>query len=624
MANSTILNKKDPADQQDFVDARRGFIAPLPNNGVIKNSKGSVVWDLSQYAFLEEESCPDTVTTSLWRQARLLYNAGLFKVTENIYQVRGADISNMTIIEGQNGITIVDPLLCKETAQLALALYYKHRPHKPISAVIYTHSHIDHFGGVAGLVSQADVDSGKIEIIAPQGFTKAALQENMLLGNVMSRRATYMYGNLLPKGHEGQVSSGLGLITSNGQTSLIAPTRTIKKTGEELIIDGITFVFLVAPHSEAPAEMFFFLPQFRALNIAEDATHTMHNIYTLRGAKIRDAKLWAHYLNQALELFGDKIDVVFAQHTWPIWGNNRLISFIEKQRDMYKYLHDQTVRLANQGYTMLEIGDMVALPKCLSQEWYNQGYYGSVNHNVKSIYAFYLGWFDGNPATLHPLPPLESSKKYVEYMGGSQAILCKAKEDYSAGNYRWVAQVLNHIIYAEPKNQQARELLADTFKKLAYETDNATWRNFYLTGAQELINGIDKNIPAPSTINFSILNAAPTELLLDYLAICIDGPKAADNPLCFSLIILDRQETYLIEVKNGVLHYTKNKNTKQTGATVNLSYKQLISLLCAKSGLQDFIVSQQLVVQDDRAIVELFLSLLDSFNFWFAIVEPNG
>ncbi|MGL5626491.1 MAG: alkyl/aryl-sulfatase [Candidatus Rhabdochlamydia sp.] len=384
--NQKVLKELPFNDQEDFEEVNRGFIAPLPNNGVIENANGQIIWNLKTYDFLEGKAAPNSVNPSLWRQSQLLCKAGLFQVTDGIYQVRGIDISNMTIIEGKKGLIIIDPLISIETAKAALELYYQHRPKKPIKTVIYTHSHIDHFGGVRGIISQEEVEKGAVKIFAPQGFTQAALDESIMAGNAMARRASYMYGNLIKSGIDGQISSGLGLTTSTGQISLILPTDFISKTGEKKTIDGIRFVFIFAPNSEAPAEMLFYLPDFKALCAAEDATHTMHNLYTLRGAKIRDAKAWAHYLNQTIEMFGEKAEVVFAQHHWPTWGKDRVVDFLEKQRDLYKYIHDQSLHLANQGYTMVEIGEMIKLPKTLSQEWYNRGYYGSLNHNAKSVY----------------------------------------------------------------------------------------------------------------------------------------------------------------------------------------------------------------------------------------------
>jgi alkyl sulfatase BDS1-like metallo-beta-lactamase superfamily hydrolase len=620
--NQTVLQQLPFQNRQDFEDTSRGFIAPLPNGGIIKDAEGKVVWDLAQYQFLKGKAmAPTSVNPSLWRQAQLLRQAGLFQVTDQIYQIRGADISNMTIVEGKTGIIIIDPLMSIETAQAALSLYYEHRPKKPIKAVIYTHSHVDHFGGVRGVISDEDVKSKRVKVYAPQGFTEAALDENVLVGNVMARRASYMYGSLLKPGEQGQMTSGLGLTTSLGHISLILPTDLIAATGEKRIIDGVRMVFLFAPHSEAPTEMLFYFPDLKALCAAEDATHTMHNIYSLRGAKVRDARAWAHYLNQTIEMFGEKAEVVFASHHWPTWGKERVIEFLEKQRDLYKYLHDQSVRLANQGYTMLEIGEMIQLPKSLSDEWYNRGYYGTLNHNAKSVYNFYLGWFDGNPSTLHQLPPVEASLKTVEYMGGAESVLKKASQDYALGNYRWVAQVLNHVVFADPLNQQAKDLLANTLEQLGFQAECGPWRNFYLSGAQELRKGVIKE-PIVYLASPDVIGAMPTEALLDYFAIRLDGPRAADHTLSISLELPDRKESYLLQIKNGVLNYFSNRKGN-VDATATLNRTVLDAILMNKLNFKAARETKKILIQGNEKAFELFLSLFDRFDFWFNLVEPN-
>ena len=570
---------------------------------------------------MENSSIPDSVNPSLWRQGRLLSKAGLFQVADRIYQVRGIDLSNMTIIEGKKGLIIIDPLVSIETARAALELYYQHRPKRLVKAVIYTHSHIDHFGGVRGVITQEEVQKGAVKIFAPQGFTQAALDESIMTGNAMARRASYMYGNLLKPGIDGQVTSGLGLTTSVGEISLILPTDFIVKTGEKKTIDGIRFVFISAPNSEAPAEMLFYLPDLKALCAAEDATHTMHNLYTLRGAKMRDAKAWAHYLNQTMEMFGEKAEVVFAQHHWPIWGKDRVVDFLEKQRDLYKYMHDQSLYLANQGYTMLEIGEMIKLPKELSQEWYNRGYYGTLNHNAKSVYCFYLGWFDGNPSTLHQLPPLETGQKMVEYMGGAEAILEKAQRDYDQGNYRWAAQVLNHLVFAEPSNQKAKDFLANILEQLGYQSENGPWRNFYLTGAQELRNGMQKNTLVPG-VSPDIIKAMPTESLFDYLSIQLNGPRAADKQIAIYFELPDLKEKYLLQVKNGVLNYFTNRTIK-ADASIRMRRSDFDQIILGTLKVKEAEKTKKITVKGDRQILETFLSLFDTFDFWFKIVEPQ-
>lgn len=607
-------------NKEDFEEASKGLVAPLPEDGVIKNANGEIVWNLKAYDFLgkEGEASPPSVHPSLWRQAYLMKQAGLFKVTDRVYQVRGADLSNMTIIEGETGIIIVDPLLSKETAKAAMDLYYTNRPKKEVRAVLYTHSHGDHFGGVKGVISQEDVDAGKVKVIAPYGFVSAALDENVMAGNAMTRRSTYMYGTLIPPGINGQVSAGLGLTTSRGEMTLILPTDFVDKTGQEMTIDGVKFVFLMAPGSEAPAEMLFFLPQFKALGVAEDATHTMHNLYTLRGAKIRDAKAWASYLNQAIDLFGNQTDVVFAQHHWPKWGQKRIVDYLEKQRDMFKYIHDQSLRLANQGFTQTEVGEMLRMPDSLAKEWYNRGYYGSLNHNAKSVYAFYLGWFNGNPATLHELPETEKAKKYVEYMGGAEAILAKAKQDFKEGHYRWTAEVLNHLVYAQPSNQEVKNFLADTLEQLGFQSENGTWRNFYLTGAQELRKGVVRR-SVVSSANPDMVAAMPIEDFFDYLSIRLDGLKAAASPMIANFYFTDTNQRYLLEIKNGVLHYSAKKMSPEADFTLSLTRKEFDAFVTGQKKVEE--LGKDLTGNPEK--FKLFLSLFDHFNRWFNIVEPQ-
>lgn len=622
--HNQITLKELPFDNKDdFEEASKGFIAPLLNDGVVKNDRGDIIWNLPSYDFVKENKgkIPDSANPSLWRQLTLMQKAGLFKVVEGIYQVRGADLSNMTIIEGKTGLIIIDPLTSKETAKAAIELYYANRPHKPIKAVIYTHSHIDHFGGVKGVISQEEVDAGKVQVIAPKGFTEAALDENVLAGNVMTRRAMYMYGSLLKPGADGQLSAGLGLTTPSGEATLILPTHFVKKTGKKMTIDGIDFVFLMAPGSEAPAEMLFFLPQFKALAAAEDATHTMHNLYTLRGAKIRDARAWAHYLNQALDMFGDDVEVVFAQHHWPKWGNERVIDFIEKQRDMYKYIHDQSLRLANQGFNMVEVGEKIEMPDSLAKEWYNRGYYGSLSHNSKSVYNFYLGWFSGNPSTLHPLPTVEASKKEIEYMGGAEAVLKKAKNDFNQGNYRWAAQVLNYLVYAEPNNKDAKNLLADTLEQLGYQAENGTWRNFYLSAAKELREGVQTKATAVAT-SPDMVAAMPVESFFDFLSIKLNGPRAAKNPMSLNFDIPDLDKKYLIQINNGVLNYFPNKQSDKADFTVTINREDLNSLILGKTTVEDLKKKDKLTIEGKNPDFQKFWSLFDKFDPWFNLVEP--
>jgi alkyl sulfatase BDS1-like metallo-beta-lactamase superfamily hydrolase len=619
--HKAILTQLAFDNRDDYSLAKKGFIAQFPGLS-IKNKDGQVVWSLRSYDFLSSSEAPFTVNPSLWRQAQINMNSGLYKVTDSIYQIRGFDLSNMDIIEGKTGIIVIDPLLSKETAKTALELYYQHRPKKPVIAVIYTHSHADHFGGVLGVTSEKEVASGKVKILAPEGFLENAVSENIYVGNAMNRRAMYMYGATLAPGEKGQVDAGLGKTLSSGAITLIPPTDIIKKTGTQKRIDGVEIIFQMAPNTEAPAEMILYFPQFKALCMAEDANHTMHNLYTLRGAKIRDAVAWWKALNESLELFGDQTQVIFFQHTWPVWGQANLISMLRKQRDLYKFIHDQTLNLMNKGYTATELENHLILPVNLANEWFNRGYYGSVSQNAKAIYQYYLGWYDSNPAHLDPLPTIEASRKYVAYMGGAAAILAKAQEDYQNGNYRWVAQVVNHVVFADAHNQKARQLEADALEQLAYQTENATWRNEYLMGAFELRHEKPSaGIKGPVTPE--VLKAIPIAMVLDYMGIRINANKALNKTISINLNFTDKKKRYGLMLENSVLIYTPGKKIAFADATVQLSGNTLNEILLKQKTIDQAIADHSLqITGDKRKLVEL-LELLDDFPPMFNIITPN-
>ncbi|MBP1713311.1 MAG: hypothetical protein H6Q42_1514, partial [Deltaproteobacteria bacterium] len=441
-ATGKFLPPLSAEEKEEFELAQRGLIASDPVVD-IRTREGKPVWDMKRYEFLGlEKPVPDTVNPALWRHARRNAIHGLFKVTDRIYQVRGYDLSVISFIEGTTGYIVIDPLISTESARAALDLLYRHLPKKPIVAVIYTHSHVDHWGGVKGIVSDEDVKAGNVRIIAPEGFMKEAISENVMVGNAMARRASYMFGTFLGQGPQGQIDAGVGKTASNGTVSLIAPTEEITKTGQELTIDGVKFIFQLVPGTEAPVEMNLFLPQMKALCIPENCTASLHNLLTPRGALVRDGKAWAYFIDEAIDLFGEKAEVLFNTHHWPRWGKERINHYLKNQRDLYKYIHDQTVHLINHGHTMMECAEMIQLPPSLAKEVYNRDFYGTVNFNVKAVYQRYLGWFDANPANLHPLPPEEASKRYLEFMGGSAAILAKARIYFQKGEYRWVAQVV--------------------------------------------------------------------------------------------------------------------------------------------------------------------------------------
>ena len=611
-AQEAVLRDRglDWDDRQDFEDASRGLIAQFASP-TVTGAGGDVVWDLASYAFLEPEESPATVNPSLWRQARLNMLHGLFKVTDRVYQVRGMDLSVVSFIEGDTGWIVIDPLISAEVAAAALELVNANVARRPVVAVIYTHSHIDHWGGVKGVTTVEDVEAGRCAIIAPEGFLEAAVSENVYAGNAMVRRATYMYGTLLPRDEKGQVDAGLGKVTSVGRVTLIPPTHVVTRTGETLTVDGVEVEFQLTPGTEAPAEMNFYFPQFRALCMAENCTHTLHNLYTLRGAQVRDAHAWSLYMNESIERYAAKTDVIFASHHWPCWGTERCRELLESQRDMYRYLHDQTLHLANQGLTSLEIAEALTLPPRLDRAWHNRGYYGSISHDVKAIYQRYLGFFDGNPANLEPLPPVESGKGYVELAGGAGALLARAREAFERGEYRWAAQLVNHLVFADPDNAEARELEADAFEQLGYQAESATWRNFYLTGAQELRGGIVRGV-TPDTANPDVVGAMDVAMLLDYLAIRLSGERAAGADVRITLVLTDLDERYALEVANGVLNHTQGRDAAGEQLRITTTHAALLGLLAGGEA----------ALEGDPAKLAELVALLDEFEFWFPIVTP--
>ncbi|MEE1864927.1 MULTISPECIES: alkyl/aryl-sulfatase [Pseudomonas] len=620
-ANNALLKELPFNDKTSFELAHKGFIAPLPSE-VIKGKAGNVIWDPAKYAFIKEgEVAPDTTNPSLWRQSQLINISGLFEVTDGIYQVRNYDLSNMTIVEGKEGITIFDPLISSETAKAALDLYFKHRPKKPVVAVIYTHSHVDHYGGVRGVINEDDVKAGKVKVYAPKGFLEHAVAENVMAGTAMSRRASYMYGNLLPPNETGQLGAGLGTTTSAGTVTLIPPTDIIEKTGETRVIDGLTYEFLYAPGSEAPAEMLYYIKEKKALNTAEDSTHTLHNTYSLRGAKIREPLPWSKYLNEALKMWGDDVQVMYAMHHWPVWGNKEVKDQLSSQRDMYRYINDETLRLANKGYTMTEIAEQVKLPKSIANRFSNRGYYGSLNHNVKATYVLHLGWFIGNPATLWELPPEEEAKRFVDMMGGADTVLKKAKEYYDKGDFRWVASVVNNVVFAEPGNQAAKNLQADALEQLGYQAESGPWRNFYLTGAQELRNGVQK-LPTPDTASPDTVKAMDLDLFFDYLAMRLKGPEVEGKHITLNLDFTDLKQKYTLEMVNGVLNHTEGMQSKDADATITLTRDTLNNLMLKQTTLKDAKGSGDIKVEGNEGKLEELMSYMDNFDFWFNIVTP--
>ncbi|MEV8267534.1 alkyl sulfatase dimerization domain-containing protein [Microbacterium sp. NPDC076911] len=599
------------SDTRDLEDAQRGFIAAL-EPGIVRKADGTVVWDNDSYAFLQGEA-PTTVHPSLWRQSKLVATQGLFEVTEGIYQVRGLDLANMTIVESETGIIVIDPLISTETAAAAIALYRQHRGERAVVAVIHTHSHIDHFGGIFGVTSQAEVDSGAVQIIAPEGFVEEAVSENVYAGTAMARRAGYMYGQALERGPRGAVGAGLGQTTSTGEVAIIAPTLEITTTGEAHTIDGVEIEFQMAPGTEAPAEMHFYFPKHRALCMAENATHTLHNLLTLRGALVRDPHVWAQYLTEAIDTFAGRADVVFASHHWPTWGEERIVEFMSTQRDLYAYLHDQTLRLINSGYTGSEAAEAFVLPPALENAWNARGYYGSVSHNVKAIVQRYLGWFDGNPARLWAHTPTEISARYVDAIGGVDRVVEIAQTAFDGGDFRWAATLLDHAIFVDENHAAARTLYADTLEQLGYGSENGTWRNFFLSGATELRG---ENFGTPTKTNApTLLAQLSPEQLLDSIAIRIDGPKAWKLDLAFAFEFTDLGRRFFITVKNGVLVYRETADG-EVGLTVKLAKLRLLAMLAGDSE------SPGVEFVGDAEILQQLLAVLDQGNDAFNIVTP--
>lgn len=614
-------------DTADFELAERGRIAHHPRRQ-ITGVGGGAVWDLDSWRFLDGDA-PDTVNPSLWRQSQLCAIEGLFEVVDGIYQVRGIDLSNVTFVRGDTGWIVVDPLTAAETARAALELVNDELGERPVVAVIYTHSHVDHFAGVRGIVTDDDVTSGRVRVIAPSGFLEAAIAENVIAGNVMTRRATYMYGVLLPRDPTGLVGSGLGQTTPLGTFGLIAPTELVSETGTVLDVDGVRIEFQITPGTEAPAEMNFLFPDHRALCMAENCTAVFHNVYTPRGAQIRDALAWSQYLHESIQLFAERADVSFASHHWPRWGPEALRHHLERQRDLYRFLHDQTMRMANHGLTSLEIAEELRLPPALGDEFFNRDYYGTLNHNVKAVYQRYLGFFDGNPAHLHPLPPVDAGRRYVEFMGGADELLRRARASFDEGDYRWVAQVVDHLVFAEPDNTEARALQADALEQLGYQAESGPWRSFYLTGAQELRAG-----PPPIVIRSAekpdVMAAMTVEMLLQFIGVHLNGPLAADEQLAFTLEVRDASpgggsggpgEVHGVGVVNGAMHHAVGAPHPDATLTVSTTHGALVAAVT--SGRLDQLAEDAATTIDgDVSVLARLSDRLDTFELFFPIVTP--
>ena len=606
-------------DERDFEEAARGLIAPLPE-GPVTGEDDHFVYDPHRLSFIGEGKAPDTVHPGLWRQAGLVARGGLFQVCDRIYQVRNIDLSNLTIIEGDSGLIVVDPLISAETARAALDLYFEHRPARPVVAVVHSHSHVDHYGGVRGVVNEEDVRAGKVRIIAPEGFLDAAVSENVVAGNAMTRRSMYQFGPLLAPDEKGTVGVGIGSGISLGTITLIPPTEEIASNGP-VDIDGLTFDFMLTPDTEAPAEMHWFIPELKALTAAENCLHTLHNTYPIRGAQVRDPRAWSHYLNETLERWADESEVMYGMHHWPVWGRERIREMLSLGRDAYRYINDETLRLANHGLTPIEIAEEIRFPERLANHWAVREYYGTLNHNVKATYTRYLGWFDGNPARLHPLTPVESARRYVEYMGGPDAVVERARGAFEEGEYRWVAQVLDHVVFSDPGHRPARELSADAMEQLAYQTESATWRNAYLTAAQELRYGTPDIPGMQQSASPDSIKALPLPAMLDYLAVRLNGRESEDLDLTIHLR-LEGGEEAKITVVNGVLNHSRRPPTESPDATVSMSRDTLDDIASGVIEARTAAESGLLVGEPDPEAFLTIVERMDRFSPWFAVVEP--
>lgn len=611
----------DFSDTSDFDDANRGFIGTI-EDAVIRDADGNIVWSQKEYDFLEDRYAPFTVNPSLWRMAQLNRIHGLFKVCDRIYQVRGFDLANITFIEGDTGLIVIDPLTFEEAARAALELYEKHMGPRKIVAVIYSHSHRDHYGGVKGVVGEQDVAAGRVRIIAPQGFMEEVMSEALLAGIPSRRRAEFQFGTYLEPGPQSHVDSGLGKGLGKGTSGLIAPTCLVEKTGERMVIDGVEVVFQMTPGTEAPAEMNFYFPAMRALNMAENACHTMHNLCPIRGAKVRDALAWASYLDESVDLYAGQADVCLAQHHWPVWGTDRVLAFLSEQRDLYRYLHDQTLRLMSHGLTPREISEQLMVPNELSRRWHTRGYYGAMVHNVQAIYTFYMGPYEGNPAHLNPLAPSDAASKYMDYIGGIDKAVAQARVDFERGEFRWVAQIMNQAVFADPSNQSARQLCADAFEQLGYQAESATWRNSYLLGARELREGIRPRAKDGNAISIGVVARLPMPLFFDFIAIRVVGAKVEGKALRFDWRMADEGSSYKLTLSHGALSHRPGSFGEAADAVFSTTRAGLLKVLLPQEGLRAALESGEAQITGQAELVIELLEGLDTFNPLFNIVEP--
>lgn len=619
--NRDAVARYDMADRRDFADAGRGLIAPWLDK--LTGADGHVIFDPAWFGFIGDDTpAPDTVNPSLWRQSQVIRHGGLYKVTDGVYQARNNDIANLTVVEGEGGLVVIDCTSAVEAAQQGMALIREHVTDKPVVAVIYTHTHIDHYGGVKGVVDPADVASGKVPIIAPgtiASFDKHAIGENVVAGNAMSRRAFYAFGGLLGIEPRGAVSCGIGIIATHAPTvSYLSPTDPITETGTRRELAGLEFQFLYAPDTEAPEEMHIWIPQLKALTCAENANHSLHNIQTLRGARTRDARNFARYLDETLERWGDEAQVHYGPHTWPVWGNENIVAFLESQRDTYKYIHDQALRLANKGFTPLEAAEVVELPEELGRRWFNRGYHGTLHHNVRAVYTKELGMWDGDPVSLHPHPPAESAKRFVALVG-ADAILAEGRRAIAAADYRWAAEILHKLVFAEPGNTEAKSLQADAYEQMGYQAEGPQWRGIFLCAARELREGVR---PAPfSTASPDTILGMPLDILFDFAAVHVIGDKAAGADIRIDFDFTDQQQTWTMWIRRGVLNARRGASP-ESQLTVSGPKAALVVAVLQPSAAAKLGQAGQLKLDGDESALQAYASVLDEFAPDFPIVTP--
>lgn len=616
-ANSAVLKELNFDDMESYDFATRGLIGTLPDTRIIDQG-GKVVTDGNYYIFTQNKSAPSTVNPSLWRQSQLTSQHGLYKVAESIYQFRGYDIANMTFIRGKSGWIVIDTTTSAEVAAAGLKLLNEKVEKLPVSGLIITHSHADHFGGMSGVLTADEAKSGKIPIIAPQGFMEESISENLYAGNAMGRRARYSYGDGLEKNPAGLVGTGLGVGLSQGTMGIYTPNKLITQTGEKMNVDGVAIEFQMAPNTEAPAEMLMFFPGLKALHLAEDATYNMHNLYTLRGAKVRSPLVWATALNSTLELFGDRTEVAMASHHWPTFGKEKVRDLVTKQRDMYKFINDQTLRLANMGYDAEEIAERLKLPDSLAKEFYNRGYYGSLSHNIKATYQYYLGFFNGNPSTLNQHPRTVTAKRYVEAMGGADKVIALGRKAFDKGDYRWAAELVNHVVYANPENKKAKDLLAGAYEQMGFQAESATWRDFYLMGASELRNGIRVG----ATPLVGSVSELPAPMVVDYASTMLNPDEALGKTKRIGIELTDTKEKYTLTLGNSVLFLGKPQVEERLDSNYTMSSRDFGKVLTGTARGSELISNGTIKATGETGTLDEIASMLTRPDPMFPLVTP--